>query len=663
MNVARLLASVLVVSASMSASATQGIQATSSAALANNRALFVERESQLKTAPYEATAGLLASLQDYPLYPYLQFQVYERFPERLTQAEVSRFLDAYPLFPKRSQLQQLWLKQLASQNRWPEWVAAYERLPLTSALAQCDLGKAYLQTGKQAQAMTLAAELWTVGKSQPNQCDPLFEAWTTAGHLTPAVAAARYWLAIEANEMRLARYLHSMLSPDALRLANAYEALMDKPADVPTASLGAFPEAARTLLIRKAFQSLTKQNLETAAERWLAFRALLPKESPLQAELDVYIGRRLAFADTPSATALLARLDPEFRHAGITEALLVEALSVQNIQWLQVQKLISRLPEAQQSSDRWRYWYARAGESLTPGSDVVEEIWNQVAGSRSFYGFLAAEHLRKPFNLNDQPPQVNQTVLAALQNTPAVRRAEEWLQLDRRVEATREWNSVRAKVNAEQRAHMATLALHLGWYHQAIMDAVHQEQWNYLDVRFPLIYTEVFGREAGRNNIDQLWAIAIARQESAFKPEAVSSVGARGLMQLMPATATATSKKYGLPLPQVSELSDPATNIALGTAYLSEMYNRFGQSRALASAAYNAGPSRVNSWLKERGHLPLDAWIETIPFAETRNYVQNVLAFRVIYGQRSGHATTMLSAAEQPLMSAPVQPPVAVTVQ
>ncbi|MFO6379545.1 lytic transglycosylase domain-containing protein, partial [Pseudomonas aeruginosa] len=130
------------------------------------------------------------------------------------------------------------------------------------------------------------------------------------------------------------------------------------------------------------------------------------------------------------------------------------------------------------------------------------------------------------------------------------------------------------------------------------------------------------------------WIFAITRQESAFMSDARSGVGATGLMQLMPGTAKETSRKFGIPLASTQQLIVPDVNIRLGAAYLSQVHGQFNGNRVLASAAYNAGPGRVRQWLKDTRHLAFDVWIETIPFDETRQYVQNVLSYAVIYGQK-----------------------------
>ena len=181
---------------------------------------------------------------------------------------------------------------------------------------------------------------------------------------------------------------------------------------------------------------------------------------------------------------------------------------------------------------------------------------------------------------------------------------------------------------------------------------VKASRWDEIDVRFPVLHREPFETQSERQRLPVQLMLALARQESAFRAEALSPAGARGLMQLMPATAHEVARKHTIPFRSESQLFDPKLNIALGTSYYRDMLDRFQDNRILATAAYNAGPGRVKGWLNASdGRLPFDAWIEAIPFVETRNYVQNVLAFSAIYAHRLGTAEHLLSAHErqQPL--------------
>jgi len=131
---------------------------------------------------------------------------------------------------------------------------------------------------------------------------------------------------------------------------------------------------------------------------------------------------------------------------------------------------------------------------------------------------------------------------------------------------------------------------------------------------------------------------AVVRQESNFSATAISRVGARGLMQLMPTTAKQVAAKLGQPYAEARLTSDPRYNLTLGQAYLGQVVDRFGGSYALALAGYNAGPGRVQQWLRQNGdpragEVDMLDWIERIPFAETRNYVQRVLEGMQVYRQ------------------------------
>jgi soluble lytic murein transglycosylase len=147
-----------------------------------------------------------------------------------------------------------------------------------------------------------------------------------------------------------------------------------------------------------------------------------------------------------------------------------------------------------------------------------------------------------------------------------------------------------------------------------------------------------------QGGVEPALALAVIRQESTFNTTTVSSAGARGLMQLMPPTAQQVAGKLGLPHDDVRLTADPGYNILLGTSYLRQLVDGYGGSYLLAVAAYNAGSGRVREWLDTAGDPragggvdPLD-WVESIPIAETRNYVQRVLEALEVYRVRLGKA-------------------------
>lgn len=118
-------------------------------------------------------------------------------------------------------------------------------------------------------------------------------------------------------------------------------------------------------------------------------------------------------------------------------------------------------------------------------------------------------------------------------------------------------------------------------------------------------------------------------------------------MQLMPGTATDTARKFNITdFKQASDVYRADVNIQLGSSYFKQMLDRYSNNRVAAIAAYNAGPGRIDNWLRKRGSRPLDVWVENIPYRETRGYVQNVLAFSVIYQDMLGQPKTFITANE-----------------
>jgi soluble lytic murein transglycosylase len=154
-----------------------------------------------------------------------------------------------------------------------------------------------------------------------------------------------------------------------------------------------------------------------------------------------------------------------------------------------------------------------------------------------------------------------------------------------------------------------------------------REAW---EIFFPLVEWDTIKQEARRYGIDPFIAAGLIRQESVFNPNAISRVGARGLMQVMPSTGQLISKRQGNGQITASDLHNPALNIKLGMNYLAQMLGQFGRIE-YAAAGYNAGPGRAKRWVAERGTLDIEDWIESIPFSETRGYVQGVLRYAANY--------------------------------
>jgi soluble lytic murein transglycosylase len=169
-----------------------------------------------------------------------------------------------------------------------------------------------------------------------------------------------------------------------------------------------------------------------------------------------------------------------------------------------------------------------------------------------------------------------------------------------------------------------------------------------------LDYSKTVEKATKGIGINNSLVMSLTRQESAFNERARSPVGAMGLMQLMPATAKQVSKSIGLNFSSAN-LYDKETNLRLGSSYLDQLIDHYKGNAILATAAYNAGPNRVDKWLDEAPNCQrIDTWIESIPYKETRQYVQNVLAYKVIYDTLQGKPTRLMAPGQE-ILGAAVQ--------
>ena len=322
----------------------------------------------------------------------------------------------------------------------------------------------------------------------------------------------------------------------------------------------------------------------------------------------------------------------------ITQSDLIEELAdvaVEQQNWQQAAYWINQLPSDLQNKSQWQYWSARALQKTSEDrQDEVQTRLASLAGERHYYGFLAARALGLPGEMNAERGTVTATALARIQRHEGLQRAIELFAVGDNINARREWFRALSQLDRNQQMLAAALARQLGLTAMMIRTANIAEARDHLHLRFPVVFEPQFRQASLRTAVPTPLLMAIARQESAMEASARSSADARGLMQLLPSTARIVARRARLPVPDTKDLYDPGTNIALGSYHLAWLIGRYNQQTPLAIAAYNAGEHRVDRWIKDAEGLPMDVWIEQIPFRETRNYVKNVLAFRYVYGNR-----------------------------
>jgi soluble lytic murein transglycosylase len=599
------------------------------------RVLYKKAINALTRHNMTLAATLSSQLKSYPLYPYLIYKRHRLQLDRLDASTLKQFSIDFPDSPLPNRLLRAWLGHLGKHKQWQLLLDNYQPQVANTSL-QCLQLWALQQTGSRQETSNQVARLWTQGNSQPIACDPLFAGWLKSTAFTEQHAWERFWLALDKNNPSLAKYSSTFLNqPRWQKTAKQALQLHLKPEQLALINID--PDiAGYQQLLHNSLSRLGRHDPALALLQLQRFNATLVLDPQERQQLQRYLGLRLLRNYPESLEALSNQINPNQSDTILLEWQLRNLLLRK--EWQTIDALIEKLPDPERLSSRWRYWKARSLEAQ-PQADAQQRataLYTTLADERSFYGFLAADNLGIEYNLNNHTTLPDKPYLRALSQSAPMLRARELLYHQQRHDARREWRQATRDFSPQQLLQAAQLAQQWGWYEQGIRSAINARKWDDLLLRFPLVYGTQISQSAQSNSIDRSWIMATARQESAFTPDARSPAGALGLMQLMPQTAKATAKKAKISYRGPQQLTVPALNIKLGSHYLGRLSRRYANHRVLASAAYNAGPSRVNRWLRQRKDLPIDLWIETIPFDETRNYVQNVLSFSLIYSEMLG---------------------------
>ena len=625
--------------------AVSGVQAKPDP-LETQRELFLDARAALQDNRLEEYQSLARQLRDYPLYPYLQFDELRTRLSRADEQEVARFLEAHAGEPVGDRLRQSWLYNLARNQRWAVFLRHYR--PTGSVDLQCYALQARLNTGDKKGLAGDILPLWLAGESRPKACDPLFRFLADGGHLDRDRLWARIRLAMQANRPGLAGYLAKSLPEQERAWVTLWRAANDKPsATLEDSRLEADTPLAREIIVH-ALRRIARFDAGQAHEKWPAIRDTHDFESGDAATLEGYIAYAAATQRLPQAHAWLVALPAAAEDQRIREWRIRTAIDLQD--WAAVRAHIEALPVDERDSEEWRYWLAFALEK-TGERVAAMNRFGDLAKERSYHGFLAADFLRWPYEMGNAPTAYDAAELATLSRRPGLVRARELYRAGLLTDARREWAYAIRDMNDEELVLAAVLADQWGWHDRAILTVARSGNYDDLKLRFPLDHLDSVQRHARDNKLDTGQVFAVIRQESAFNSDARSSAGAMGLMQLMPGTGRLTAKRNRLPYAGAGTLLDADRNIQLGTRYLRQVMERFNDNPVLATAAYNAGPHRVERWLPETGSEPAAIWITGIPFTETRNYVQRVLTYAAIYDWRMQHTILPLKKRMPPVYS------------
>jgi len=570
-------------------------------------------------------------LADYVLLPYLDYEFLKSRIATTPQDRMHAFLEQHQDAAVSDTLRRKWLKLLSDRGDWSTFIAEYRDIEPDNELNCLRLSQLLKVSHDKSGLMNEVSRLWLTGSRLPSACEPVFQAWKQAGYLTPELTWSRIQLAMERRNLTLAEQLGRHLEPSERVWVRRWIAMHRNPGhELKTYRYPVETPVARQIL-KHGIVRLAYSDPDEAMHQWEQAKARHEFFGEDDSYVLRYLGLLAAQSHHPRAVEWLSAVSADANDENVRQWRVRAA--IRSNEWSTGLRFIAGLTDAEQRESEWRYWKARLLER-TGERQQARVLYDALARERSYYGFLAADHLDKPYAMQHVSVQAKPEEVEAMQSRPGFRMARELLRLNDTAAARRQWAWSTQRLNSRELAVAAVVAREWGWYDRAILTVAKSDHLDDLELRFPVLYRDLVEASAQRNNIDPDWVYGVLRQESAFVTDARSQAGALGLMQLMPQTGRLTGRRINLRVPNNRAILNVENNVRLGTSYLRTVLDANNGHEVLATASYNAGPNRVREWLPEQHALDADVWVDTVPYNETRNYVKNVLAFTAVYSYR-----------------------------
>ena len=614
------------------------------------RRQFSEALDALNTGDMKRFTALSAALADYPLYEYLEYERLKRAWKKIEPGSAQ--IDELNDFERRTgdasltrRLTHALQKRFAETRQWRTFLAlSQSRL---AAAMNCETLQARKATGALAGFDEDVVEMWVMPRKHRQACQSILDDLEAAN--TPPVSAIweRVIQAMEANKPEFAKPMLGYLATSDRKLVKRWIDSGKKPQSFLLSGALDRDTLLNRIIVLDLVVDWSREDTSAAIGHWLKIRDRYVFTSDGRYETDRALAMRAAYRRMPEAAGWLRTFEAREDDLELMEWRIRTTLLAED--WTGVLAGILELPADERKEDHWAYWEARALEKLNRAAEA-KVIYTELAGLQTYYGFLSADRLQLEYSIYDEPITPDASLLARLSSEPALLRAREFHLVDLDSESRREWNNWMRGKTSNELAAAAVLASDWGMADRAIYAAGKSDTPRAITLRFPVLYRSDVARASMENRIEPAWIFGVMRRESAYIQNVRSGAGAVGLMQLMPRTAKYVAGLQGKQNWQ-GDLTDAATNIGFGTYYLRHVMNKFDDHQVLATASYNAGPSRVDQWLRDDS-VDADIWIDTIPFTETRRYVRAVLAYAAIYDYHLTGKAQRLSEKLRPIPAA-----------
>lgn len=574
----------------------------------------------------KAIANYKRKLKNYSLYPYVLYHDYRRNFKNTPKHLIKQFITENQSNYLGKMLHRKWLTHLAKTGFWTTYLQEYT--PQKNLSLQCYNIQALANRKQLKTALKYAKPIWENSTGLNSACRPLDKLLRKHKQLSGTIIWNRISLAMNKRKTKLAKTLSKDLSQKEQKAFQHWLKVYKKPSLVAKPLPSFLPPPIRKKIFTQGVRYLASKNSTLAKQSLDKYYKQYGLNRDQFLALNQKIALRTAYRYAPQAKSLLNEVNTSGHKT--EETLRWQAqIALKQSNWLDLLDAIELMPSNDQEANQWVYWKARAQEA-TGQAEQANILYQRLAKNRNYYAFLSADRLNLPYQFNPNPiKKVNTQVL--IKKYPELQRIQELLAIDWPLSTKREWYQLLNKVDKDEFQVVGVLANQWEQHAQAIRAMAKAKDWNALHLRFPTPFKEPVMQHAEKNNIDPSWVYGIMRRESAFSVDIKSPVGATGLMQIMPKTAKYVSQKLGRKNVSYKKLTQAKNNIELGSAYLNYLSGKYNGNKVLATAAYNAGPNRVDRWLPKAGNLPADQWVDSITFSETRAYVKAVLEYTTIF--------------------------------
>ncbi|VAW46881.1 Soluble lytic murein transglycosylase precursor [hydrothermal vent metagenome] len=625
-------------------------------AFAQNKSLtpaqqdFLDAYQAILQNDRNAIAHYKRTLKDYPLYPYVLYHDYRRNFKETPKQQIKRFIANDKNGYLSYQLYKKWLTHLAKTGYWTTYLEEYT--PQKNLNLQCYYVQALANRKQLKSALKYAKPIWENSTGLSSACRPLDKLLRNNKQLTGTMVWNRINLAMNKRKTSLAKKLSKHLSKKEQEMFQHWLKVYHKPHLVAKPLPSFLSPPIRKKIFTQGVRYLASKNPSLAKKSLEKYYKQYGLNRDQYLTLNQKIALRTAYRYAPQAKAFLNEVNTNGHQT--EETLRWQAqIALKHSNWLDLLDTIELMPPKDQQANQWIYWKARALEA-TNQDKPAQALYKKLATKRDYYAFLSADRLNLPYQFNPNPVKKVDTA-TLIQKYPELQRIQELLAIDWPLSTKREWYSLLNKADKNEFYVVGILANQWEQHAQAIRSMAKAKDWNALHLRFPTPYKEPVMQHAEKNNIDPAWIYGIMRRESAFSVDIKSPVGATGLMQIMPKTAKYMSQKLGGGNISYKKLTQAENNIELGSAYLKYLNQKYNGNKVLATAAYNAGPNRVDHWVSESLSLPADQWVDSITFSETRAYVKAVLEYTTLFKSLLNQKYDRLSDVMPDIGGSPIQ--------